>query len=77
MVQPAEAAAKEDGGREMLCFETVTLAPIDRALGDRDLLDDEEAAWLDRYHARVRELITPLVDPKTARWLKAATAPIG
>jgi len=77
VVQPAEAAAKEDGGREMLCFETVTLAPIDQALVDRDLLDDEEAAWLDRYHARVRELITPLVDPKTARWLKAATAPIG
>ena len=28
------------GEREMLGFETLTLAPIDRALVDRDLLDD-------------------------------------
>jgi Xaa-Pro aminopeptidase len=68
-----------DGGgeRETLGFETLTLAPIDRALVDRDLLDDGEIAWLDAYHARVRETISPLVDAETAQWLAAATAPIG
>ena len=61
----------------MLCFETLTLAPIDRNLVARDLLDHDEIAWLDAYHARVREALTPLVDAETARWLAEATPPIG
>jgi Xaa-Pro aminopeptidase len=63
--------------REMLSFETLTLAPIDRALVERALLAPDEAAWLDRYHARVREVIAPLVDRATADWLAEATQPIG
>jgi Xaa-Pro aminopeptidase len=63
-------------GREMLCFETLTLAPIDRNLVDTGLLDRGELDWLNGYHARVRTEITPLVDPETANWLEAATAPI-
>ncbi|MGE3782193.1 MAG: M24 family metallopeptidase C-terminal domain-containing protein [Alphaproteobacteria bacterium] len=55
----------------------MTLAPIDRALVDRDLMDEDEIAWLAAYHARVRETISPLVDAETARWLAAATAPLG
>ncbi|HVC55482.1 MAG TPA: aminopeptidase P family protein [Stellaceae bacterium] len=67
-----------DGGeRDMLCFETLTLAPIDRTLVARDLLEDDEVAWLDAYHARVRATIAPLVDPETAHWLALATAPLG
>jgi len=61
----------------MLCFETLSLAPIDRTLVARELLEEEEIAWLDAYHARVRQTLTPLVDPDTARWLAAATAPLG
>src|SRR5271166_6408060 len=72
LVQPVEGAAE----REMLGFETLTLAPIDRNLIETSLLDDEEIAWLDRYHAKVRETLTPLVDPETARWLLEATQPI-
>ena len=53
----------------MLGFETLTLAPIDRNLVDPSLLDDDEIAWLDAYHAHVREVLTPLVDPDTAHWL--------
>jgi Xaa-Pro aminopeptidase len=66
-----------DGGeREMFGFETLTLAPIDRALVDTSLLDAQEIAWLDAYHARVRETLTPLVDAETAEWLAQATAPL-
>ncbi len=61
----------------MLGFETLTLAPIDRTLIDPSLLDDDEIAWLNRYHAQVRETLTPLVDPATAHWLAEATQPIG
>jgi len=62
--------------REMLAFETLTLAPIDRRLIDRGLLAPEEAAWLDAYHARVREVIAPQLDGAARDWLEAATAPL-
>jgi Xaa-Pro aminopeptidase len=45
-------------------------------LVDLDLLDDEELAWFDAYHARVRQTIGPLVDRDTATWLEEATAPL-
>ncbi|WP_373087595.1 aminopeptidase P family protein [Sneathiella sp.] len=62
--------------REVLGFETLTLAPIDRNLIDRSLLSAREREWLDGYHAAVREKISPLVGPKVEGWLKKVTAPI-
>jgi Xaa-Pro aminopeptidase len=61
----------------LLGFETLTLAPIDLALVEPDRLRPEELAWLDAYHQRVREGVTPLVDADTAAWLAAATRPVG
>src|SRR5207248_4841163 len=75
-VQPADGGPGEANERDMLCFETLTLAPIDRTLVMRELLEADELAWLDGYHKRVREVLTPLVDPETARWLAEATAPL-
>ena len=66
-----------DAERELLGFETLTLAPIDRALVEPSLLMREEIAWLDTYHARVRQEIGPMVDGETRAWLEAATAPLG
>lgn len=62
--------------REMQGFETLTLVPIDRALVEKKLLDRQEIAWLDAYHARVRKEISPLVEPEVRRWLAEATARI-
>jgi Xaa-Pro aminopeptidase len=73
VVTAIEVAGAE---RELRGFETLTLAPIDRRLIDVSLLTPAEIAWLDAYHARVRDEITPLVDAETAAWLAAATAPI-
>ena len=71
-------AAEAPAGAEkpFLEFETLTLAPIDRALVEKQLLTEDEAAWLDAYHARVADEIGPLVDGATAAWLKKATVPI-
>jgi Xaa-Pro aminopeptidase len=66
----------EGGERELLGFETITRAPIDRRLIVADLLDSEERAWLDDYHAQVRADLIDLVDDATAAWLREATAPI-
>jgi len=64
------------GERPMLGFETLTLAPIDRRLIERDLLTPDECAQLDAYHARVLEVVGPLVEPEVRAWLAAVTAPI-
>jgi Xaa-Pro aminopeptidase len=73
VAEPRVIAGEE---REMLGFDTLTLAPIDLALFEPKLLDDEEIAWLNAYHARVRQKISPFVEPEVRRWLRAATKPI-
>jgi Xaa-Pro aminopeptidase len=62
-----------DAEREMLGFHTLTLAPIDLRLVEPKLMDDHEIAWLDAYHARVRKVLSPLIDAPTRRWLANAT----
>ena len=66
-----------DAERTMLCFETLTLAPIDRSLIEQKLMTDAELDWLDAYHARVYETLAPQLDLITVAWLAEATAPIG
>jgi len=73
-VTPHERAL---GERDMLGFETLTLAPIDLRLIDENLLSADEADWLNSYHARVNETLAGLVDEKTRVWLQNATRPIG
>ena len=63
-------------GRAMLGFETLTLAPYDRALIEPELLDAAEIDWVEAYHARVRTELTSLVDQDTAGWLAVATRPL-
>jgi Xaa-Pro aminopeptidase len=75
VVQPDTAIPDPD--RQMFSFETLTLAPIDRTLIDRKLMTEAEIAWLDAYHARVYETLTPQLDLITTAWLAEATAPIG
>ena len=70
---PAEGREEE---KTMYALETLTLAPIERALIEPTLLSAEEIAWLDAYHARVRDSLTPLVDTETAAWLEEATRPL-
>jgi Xaa-Pro aminopeptidase len=77
LVLVRDAAAPKGAERELLEFETLTLAPIDRNLIEPKLLDAEERAWLDAYHARVRKALSPLVDAPTKAWLKQATQPVG
>lgn len=59
-----------------LCFETLTLAPIDTRLIKVDLLTAEERDWLNAYHARVLAEIGPDVDGEVKAWLEQATQPI-
>ncbi|MDE1172569.1 MAG: aminopeptidase P family protein [Parvibaculaceae bacterium] len=69
-------AAIEGGEREMLGFETLTLAPIDLALVEPSLLNADERAWLNGYHARVRETHAPHLELPLRAWLAHATRAI-
>jgi Xaa-Pro aminopeptidase len=73
IVEPREIAGAE---RESYGFETITLVPIDRNLIEPKLLNAEELDWINAYHARVRKIVSPLVEAAARKWLKAATQPI-
>jgi Xaa-Pro aminopeptidase len=57
-------------------FETVTFAPMDRRLIDVALLEPNEIAWLDAYHAKVRAVLEPQMPAEARAWLGDATAPL-
>ncbi|NNE21784.1 MAG: aminopeptidase P family protein [Rhizobiales bacterium] len=64
------------GERPMHWLETLTLCPIDRRLIAAKLMTDEELAWLNAYHTRVHDELSPALDKDEAAWLKQATAEI-
>ena len=57
-------------------FETLTLVPIDRNLMDISLLAAAEIEWINSYHERVRETLSPLLEKEEKEWLCSATEPI-
>ena len=62
--------------KEMLGFETLTFAPIDRRLIVREMLSADEREWLDDYHAHVAAKIGPGLGDEDRNWLEAACAPL-
>ncbi len=69
-------SAMPGAAKPFLEFETLTLAPFDRALLDAALLTPAERAWLDAYHARVLAEVGPRLDGADATWLADACRPI-
>lgn len=78
LVHVIAAPGLERAERPTLAFETLTMAPIDRALVDRAMMSEEELAWLNSYHAKVQARLIPDLGewPKVVEWLIRATAPI-
>ena len=66
----------EGGDREMLSFETLTFAPLDRRLIDASLMTGAEIAWLNAYHAETLARLADHVSIEAAAWLVEATRPI-
>ncbi|GAA3903333.1 aminopeptidase P family protein [Sphingomonas limnosediminicola] len=73
LVVPREIDGAE---KEMLGFETLTFAPIDRRLIDPEMLDLEELAWLNCYHTHVLARIGPNLSGADLAWLSQACAPV-
>ncbi|MCB1367268.1 MAG: aminopeptidase P family protein [Rhodobacteraceae bacterium] len=75
VVEPAPALEGGDA-RDMLQFETITYAPIDRNLIEASLLSQPERDWLNAYHREVLARVAPDCTPETQSWLQRACAPI-
>jgi len=73
LVEPRDVPGAE---RDMLGFETLTFAPIDRHAIAVELLTDDERAWLNAYHAQVVDIVAPQLEGEALEWLKAACAPL-
>lgn len=58
---------------QFLKFEPLTLFPFDLRLFQTDIMTPEEINWVNDYHARVREALTPLLSPEEAAWLADKT----
>ena len=67
----------EDAEKDMLGFETLTFAPIDRRLVVGDMLSDEERRWFDDYHRDVLAKIGPQLEGEEKAWLETQCAPLG
>ena len=55
-------------------FEALTLCPIDTRVVRKDLLDAEETAYLNNYHATVLERLSPHLQGEDLRFLQEACA---
>ena len=72
LIVPAETT---DFG-DFLKFETLTLAPIDTTPIVLDLLTEEERLWINNYHRRVFERLSPYLAEHERKWLEEATRSI-
>lgn len=54
----------------------VTLCPYERQAIVKEMLTDQEIRWVDQYHQRIYEELSPLLDEDTAAWLKEETRPL-
>jgi len=62
-----------------LGFETLTFLPFERLLLSPEYFEDWEIDWINRYHSKTCEVLTPLLvetDPDALHWLRQATQPM-
>ena len=62
--------------QDFLMFSPLTLVPIDKNAINKYLLSKEEIKWLDDYHQKVFEKISPFLNSAEKEWLSEACAPL-
>lgn len=65
-----------NGDFPVLSFESLTRCPIDKRNINGDMLTRPELAWLNDYHQKVWDEISPLVEGDVKEWLRQATLPV-
>ena len=59
-----------------LRLEPLTLCPIDKRPIDLSMLTSDERQWLNDYHQRVYDRLSPLLNEEECQWLREATSMI-
>lgn len=67
MVLVQEGETTEFG--RFLQFETLSLFPFDSKLIETSMLNEKERNWINQYHQKVWDKISPLLDEETQKWL--------
>ena len=67
---------KETEFGKFLQFESLTLCPIDKAPILIEMMTQEEIQWLNDYHQRVFDTLSPHLSAEEAAWLRTACAPL-
>jgi Xaa-Pro aminopeptidase len=67
---------KETEFGRFLQFESLTLCPIDKAPIVREMMLPEEIQWLNDYHQRVFDILSPHLSETESEWLRDACAPL-
>ena len=65
-----------NGDFPVLSFESLTRCPIDVRNINVDMLTRPELKWLNDYHQKVWDDISPLVEGEVKQWLETATQPL-
>ena len=71
-----EERAIDGAEKNMLGFETLTFAPLDRRLIDLSILTSDQRQWVDDYHAEVLDIVGPQLEGEALDWLKEQCAPL-
>ena len=66
---------KETEFGQFLQFESLTLCPIDKSPIVREMMLQEEIDWLNQYHQRVFDTLSPHLSPEEVDWLREVCAP--
>ncbi len=67
---------KECENSGLLKLEVLTLVPLDKRLINKYLLNEEETKWVNEYHQKVLETMSPYLDNRHKEWLEDACAPL-
>lgn len=63
------------GNVGFLTFENITMVPIQKKLIDLQLLNKDEIDYINEYHAKVWQKVSPLLDGESKEWLRKETLP--
>ena len=61
---------------QFLYLEPLTMVPFDREAILPELMSEKELAWLNAYHQKVYETLSPCLEEEERGWLREMTARI-
>ena len=62
--------------KNLIKFETISWAPIDRDLIDKKILNNFEIKWINWYHSNVYKKLKDFLLIREKKWLRDVTKPL-